>query len=71
MCVVHDHMSFTTHMHYSYKEGINTFFLPVHILVKGMTKLLHQSMYIYHFTWVDQREKQGYKSDVSLKRGIL
>ena len=24
----------------------------------------------YHFAWVDQRERQGYKSDVSLKRGI-
>ena len=39
-----------------------------HILVIEMTKLLHQSM--YHFTWVTQREIQGYKSDVSLKRGI-
>ena len=25
---------------------------------------------MYHFMWVDQREKQGYKCDVSLKRGI-
>ena len=25
---------------------------------------------MYHFAWVDQREKQGYKSDVSLKAGI-
>ena len=25
---------------------------------------------MYHFAWVDQREKQGYKCDVSLKRGI-
>ena len=25
---------------------------------------------MYHFVWADQREKQGYKSDVSLKRGI-
>ena len=25
---------------------------------------------MYHFAWADQREKQGYKSDVSLKRGI-
>ena len=26
--------------------------------------------YTYHFAWADQREKQGYKSDVSLKAGI-
>ena len=25
---------------------------------------------MYHFVWADQREKQGYKYDVSLKRGI-
>ena len=25
---------------------------------------------MYHFVWEDQREKQGYKCDVSLKRGI-
>ena len=25
---------------------------------------------MYHFAWADQREKQGYKSDVSLKAGI-
>ena len=25
---------------------------------------------MYHFVWADQREKQGYISDVSLKRGI-
>ena len=25
---------------------------------------------MYHFAWVDQREKQEYQSDVSLKRGI-
>ena len=25
---------------------------------------------MYHFVWVDQRERQGYKCDVSLKRGI-
>ena len=25
---------------------------------------------VYHFARVDQREKQGYKSDVSLKAGI-
>ena len=25
---------------------------------------------MYHFAWVDQREKWGYKCDVSLKRGI-
>ena len=25
---------------------------------------------MYHFVWVDQRVKQGYKCDVSLKRGI-
>ena len=25
---------------------------------------------MYHFVWANQREKQGYKSDVSLKRGI-
>ena len=25
---------------------------------------------MYHFVWVDQREKYGYISDVSLKRGI-
>ena len=25
---------------------------------------------MYHFVWADQREKQGYKCDVSLKRGI-
>ena len=25
---------------------------------------------MYHFAWVDQREKQGYKSDVSLKAGM-
>ena len=30
--------------------------------------MLHCIM--YHFAWADQREKQGYKSDVSLKRGI-
>ena len=27
-------------------------------------------MYMYHFVWADQREKQGYKCDVSLKGGI-
>ena len=27
-------------------------------------------LYVYHFTWAGQREKQGYKSDVSLKAGI-
>jgi len=27
-------------------------------------------VHMYHFAWVDQREKQGYKSNVSLKRGI-
>ena len=26
--------------------------------------------YMYHFAWADQREKQVYKCDVSLKRGI-
>ena len=26
--------------------------------------------HIYHFAWADQREKQGYKCDVSLKGGI-
>ena len=25
---------------------------------------------MYHFVWADQRERQGYKCDVSLKRGI-
>ena len=25
---------------------------------------------MYHFAWVDQRKKKGYKSDVSLKAGI-
>jgi len=25
---------------------------------------------MYHFVWVDQKEKQGYKFNVSLKRGI-
>ena len=25
---------------------------------------------MYHFVWADQRERQGYKSDVSLKGGI-
>ena len=25
---------------------------------------------MYHFAWADQREKQGYKSDVFLKAGI-
>ena len=25
---------------------------------------------MYHFAWVDQKVKWGYKSDVSLKRGI-
>ena len=25
---------------------------------------------MYHFAWTNQREKQGYRSDVSLKRGI-
>ena len=25
---------------------------------------------MYHIVWADQREKQGYKSDVFLKRGI-
>ena len=25
---------------------------------------------MYHFVWADQREKQGYKCDVSLKGGI-
>jgi len=25
---------------------------------------------MYHFAWADQREKQGYKSNVSPKRGI-
>ena len=25
---------------------------------------------MYHFVWADQREKQGYKSDVSLRGGI-
>ena len=32
------------------------------------TKSIYTSM--YHFVWADQREKQGYKCDVSLKRGI-
>ena len=27
-------------------------------------------MNMYHFVWADQREKQGYKCDVSLKGGI-
>ena len=27
-------------------------------------------VYMYHLALVDLREKQGYKSDVSLKRGI-
>ena len=27
-------------------------------------------LWMYQFAWVDQREKQGYKSDVSLKAGI-
>ena len=26
---------------------------------------------MYHFAWVDQKEKQGYKCDVSLKGGNL
>ena len=25
---------------------------------------------MYHFVWADQREKQGYKGDVSLRGGI-
>ena len=25
---------------------------------------------MYHFVWANQREKQGYKCEVSLKRGI-
>ena len=25
---------------------------------------------MYHFAWADQREKQGYNCNVSLKRGI-
>ena len=25
---------------------------------------------MYHFVWVDQREEQGYKSDVTLMGGI-
>ena len=25
---------------------------------------------MYHFVWVDQKERQGYKCDVSLKGGI-
>ena len=28
----------------------------------------HVYQCMYHFVWVDQREKQGYKSDVSMKR---
>ena len=28
------------------------------------------SLCTYHFSWVDQKEKQGYKSDVFLKRAI-
>ena len=27
-------------------------------------------MCMYHFVWADQREKQGYKCDASLKGGI-
>ena len=27
-------------------------------------------IYIHHFVWTDQREKQGYKGDVSLRGGI-
>ena len=25
---------------------------------------------MYHFAWADQREEQGYKSEISLKTGI-
>ena len=35
-----------------------------------MISLKDFKIHMYHFVWVDQREKQGYKSDVSLKRGI-
>jgi len=33
-----------------------------------LSKMLQVKM--YHFAWADQREKQGYKSNVSLKRRI-
>ena len=39
-----------------------------------MTKDFEHSLvilsFMFHFVWADQREKQGYKYDVSLKRGI-
>ena len=45
--------------------------LSLHILSLPMLlSALIWSIYMYHFVWADQREKQGYKSDVSLKRGI-
>ena len=31
---------------------------------------IYVHVYIYHFVWADQRKKQGYKCDVSLKGGI-
>ena len=31
---------------------------------------IYVCIYMYHFVWADHREKQGYKCDVSLKRGI-
>ena len=32
--------------------------------------MIYIYIYMYHFVWADQRENQGYKCDVSLKRGI-
>ena len=49
-------MNFTTKL-----VGVCTTYNNAHIM--------GNNMYMYHFLCVDQREKQGYKSDVSLKRG--
>jgi len=38
------------------------------LLLEAMSSIVKLNM--YHFAWADQREKQGYKSNVSPKRGI-
>ena len=41
-------------------------------LINFIAHILSLSVYVtmYHFVWADQREKQGYKCDIFLKRGI-
>ena len=60
-----------TALHYAAMEGSNnviTFLLHHGAGVDHVDKVSYHHM--YHFAWANQREKQGYKSDVSLKRGI-